>query len=366
MTIIHVSTKQSWRGGEQQIAYLIDELRDAVVEQVVLTPANSKLSDFCQEHGIRKTHFYKWTGINFHAAHVLKKICKRYSQPIIHAHDSHAHTFAYLSSLFFGNKAPIIVSRRVDFPVHRNLFSKWKYNAPQIRKIICVSEKIKEITAPSIHNKTLLTVVYSGIDISRFSAPKTQNILKKYFQIPEHHLIIGNIAALAPHKDYFTFVDTAELILKQYQDVTFLIIGQGPMKQRIAEYIFDKKLQNSIYFTGYRTDIPEILPELDIFLMTSETEGLGTSLLDAFASEVPVVATRAGGIPEIVKHNYTGLLADVKDPVQLAEYVLTLIRDPELKSALVKNAKQEMRTFTKQQTARKTLEIYQQVILESY
>lgn len=366
MTIIHISTKNSWRGGEQQIAYLIYELQKQGVDQIVLTPSRSKLSEYCTEHHIKTEHFVKLSGINFHAARKIKMLCNDSEQPILHAHDSHAHTFAYLSSAFFHNKTPLIVSRRVDFPVHKNFFSKLKYNSKQISRIVCVSEKIKEVTAPSIKHKNKLTVIYSGIDLDKFKNPVNQQILRKYFRIPENHTLIGNVAALAPHKDYFTFVDTAEIVLKKNPETTFLIIGQGAEKRNIAEYIFEKGLQKSILLTGYRTDIPEILPELDIFLITSETEGLGTSILDAFASNVPVVATRAGGIPEIVIDQKTGLLADIKNPQQLADQILLLINNPKLKTKLTEEAKKEILTFTKQQTARKTLEIYQQVIVETY
>jgi len=366
MTIIHISTKQSWRGGEQQIAYLISELKKEGVDQIVMTPNNSKLSVFCKDAGIQVCGFSKYSGINIPAAIKLKKLCKSYEQPLIHAHDSHAHTTAFLSSILAGNKTPQIISRRVDFPVHKNLFSRKKYNSPHIKRILCVSEKIKEVTSPSIRNTNVLKVVYSGIDLDRFKECHDKKILRNLFKIPEENTIIGNVAALAPHKDYFTFVDTAEEILKKHPETTFLIIGQGSEKQKIAEYIFEKGLQNALIFTGFRTDIPDILPELDIYLMTSETEGLGTSILDAYACEVPVVATRAGGIPEIVTHEKTGLLAEIKNPVQLANNVIRLIEDETLKNNLVKEAKKEILNFTRQQTARKTMEEYKQVISETY
>lgn len=366
MTIIHISTKQSWRGGEQQIAYLVSELKEKGVNQIVMTPNNSKLSAFCKKNDIAVHNFSKFTGINITAAIQLKKLCKKFDTPIIHAHDSHAHTTAYLSSILAGNKTPQVISRRVDFPVHKNLFSKLKYNHKNIKRIICVSEKIKEITAPSLKNTDVLTVVYSGIDLNRFTDCSNKNILRRYFNIPEGNKIVANVAALAPHKDYFTFVDTAALILKEKPDTTFLIIGQGSEKQQIAEYIFEKKMQHSIIFTGFRTDIPDILPEIDVFLITSKTEGLGTSILDAFACEVPVVATRAGGIPEIVKHEKTGLLADIKDAEKLAENVIGIFDNNELKEHIVREAKKEIQNFTRQQTARKTMDEYQQIIVESY
>lgn len=366
MTIIHISTKQSWRGGEQQIAYLVSELKALGVEQVVMCPTQSKLSSFCEKNSIQQSLFNKTSGINFSAALRLKKLCNANEKPIVHAHDSHAHTIAFLSSGLFNNTTPQVISRRVDFPVHSNFFSRKKYNCPNIHRILCVSNKIREVIHPALINNSVLRVVYSGIDLDRFANCMDKRILRNYFRIPDDYAIVGNVAALAPHKDYFTFVDTAERVLKVNPKVTFLIIGQGDEKQKIAEYIFEKGLQKSILFTGFRTDIPDILPELDVFLITSETEGLGTSILDAHACGVPVVATRAGGIPEIVTDQKTGLLADVKDPDMLAANVLKLLNDKKLGQKLAENAKKEIRNFTRQETARKTMVEYKEIIVEYY
>ncbi len=366
MTIIHISTKQSWRGGEQQIAYLVSELKAQGVDQIVMSPLRSKLSSFCDKHSIQQVLFSKSSGINISAAFRLKKLCKSVKDPVVHAHDSHAHTIAFLSSFLFGNNTPQVISRRVDFPVHRNFLSQKKYNCHNIKRILCVSNKISEIVEPAISNKDVLRVIHSGIDLARFNDCGDKRLLRSYFNIPDDYAIVGNVAALAPHKDYYTFVDTAERVLKENPKVFFLIIGQGNEKQSIAEYIFEKGLQKSILFTGFRTDIPDILPELDVFLITSETEGLGTSILDAQACGVPVVATRAGGIPEIVTDQKTGLLADVKDAKKLAENVLSLLNDNQMGETFAENAKKEISNFTRQETARKTIVEYKEIVVEHY
>jgi L-malate glycosyltransferase len=121
-------------------------------------------------------------------------------------------------------------------------------------------------------------------------------------------------------------------------------------------------MQKDILFLGFRQDIPEILPELDAFLITSETEGLGTTILDAFACRVPVVATAGGGIPEIVKHNQTGMLAAVSDPDTLATHVLNVLTIDTLKHRLITNATAFLKEFTKEQTALKTLAVYREVL----
>jgi glycosyltransferase involved in cell wall biosynthesis len=278
---------------------------------------------------------------------------------IVHVHDSHAHTFAWLAAQYFGMQTPIVVSRRVDFPVKNKRTSHLKYNHPSVKAIICVSEKIKEITAPAIQNQEVLKVVYSGIDLKRFPYSNT-DILHREFHLPEDQLIIGNIAAIAPHKDYFTFVDTVALLVKTGLNARYFIIGGDGGEQGMVErHIQEKGLGDHIILTGFRTDIPQIFPELDVLLFTSKTEGLGTTVLDAFACGVPVVATRGGGIPEMVEHEATGLLADVGDAEGLAREVTRLVQNDRLRQQLVTQGAIRLIQFTKNATARKTFNIYQ-------
>ena len=143
------------------------------------------------------------------------------------------------------------------------------------------------------------------------------------------------------------------------------MIGDGPEKEKLQAYIQDEGLTDYVIMTGFLNNIHEVLPELDIFLMTSQTEGLGTSVLDAFAARVPVVATRAGGIPEMVIHEQTGLLAEIKNAQQLATHLKRLVEQPKFREALTNHAYQHLTTsFTKEKMAESTLRIYREVLGE--
>jgi len=365
MKILHVSTADSWRGGEQQVAYLTVELQKKDIAQIICCPDSSPLSNNCKQHNLPVASFSSRGIVNIKLAQHIKHICERNSVTLIHTHDAHGHTAAVLSAIIFGNKIPIVVSRRVDVPVSKSPFSKIKYNHHAIKKIICVSEKIKEITSPSIKDKSKLCVVYSGIDPEKFKKETPSNKLHIELGLNESVPIVGNISALAPHKDYYTFIDTAEIVLKSRPDVRFVIIGDGPEKEQIHEYIEHKNLSTKIICTGFRNDISVIFPELTIFLMTSDTEGLGTSLLDAFAANVAVVSTAAGGIPEIVKHNQTGLLAPIRDVRKLSDYVIQLLEDDELRKRIAAHALEFVKTFSKENTALNTLHYYDEVMTQN-
>lgn len=362
MKVLHVSTPLSWRGGEQQLAYLLEEMPSDEVKQMVICPDASAMEDYCKKKSVQYFTFRKRPLSGLFLAKQIAQVCRSQNIDLVHLHDSHAHTAAVLSCSFFRNKAALVLSRKVDFPIAGNLFSAYKYNHPSIKKIICVSKKIKEIIAPQIRNASLLSVVYDGIALDRFVF-KNENILRKQYNVPADELIVANVAAIAPHKDYYTFVDTAEILLKKNFKAKFFIVGDGPEKKLIEKYIVDKNLQGNIILTGFRNDIPQILPEVDVFLFTSKTEGLGSSILDAFACGVPVVATAAGGIPEIVIHGKTGLLSAVKNPDQLAENVVKVAADPNVRKIIVENAAQFVKIFSKENTAKKTYEIYKEILL---
>lgn len=364
LNILHISTPKSWRGGEQQLFYLFEELEKKGIKQTLLCRKGSEIAKKAEAKGWNVIECNKRTAIDLHFAYQVKKVCKKLSITHIHTHDSHAHSFAILSAAIWGNKTPIVVSRRVDFAIKPTWFSKYKYNHELVKRILCVSDAIKEITAPDISNKEVLKTVHSGIDISRFVFQKEYpGILRKEYNVPLGKTIIGNVAAIAPHKDYFTFIDTVEKVMSQVENVHFFIIGTGPNEEEIKNYASLKKVNKHITFTGFRKDIPQILPELDIFLITSETEGLGTSVIDAFACKVPVVATRAGGIPELVIHEETGLLSDVKDSEGLAKNIISILNSEVATEDLITNQQHLLKQFTKEATAEKTLKEYHSILV---
>ncbi|AHM60220.1 glycosyltransferase [Flammeovirgaceae bacterium 311] len=363
LKVLHLSSETSWRGGEQQIAYLIEELSALGVDNIVACQKGSPFEAYCQKKGIPYISLSFRNSFDLTTSLGVKQLCSREKADLVHIHSSKSHGVAILADMM-GNKLPLILSRRVDFPPKSNVFTSQKYNYPRIRRILCVSEAIRQVMLPHIVEKEKVHTVYSGIDLKKFDSPQPANYLRTQFEISRQQLLVGNISAIAPHKDYYTFVDTAEELLRRKLPLKFLIIGKGPEEAAIKAYVQNKGLQEQIYFPGFLNNIQQILPELDIFLMTSETEGLGTTLLDAFAAKVPVVATRAGGIPEIVRHEQTGLTAAVKDVQGLANAVELLVKQEEYRKQLSEQAYSFVKSFDKKQTALQTLQHYQQVLEE--
>ncbi|GAB4381763.1 MAG: glycosyltransferase [Salibacteraceae bacterium] len=364
MKVLHITSPKTWRGGEQQLMYLTEELNGLHVWQLILCPFNSAVHRYALQNHLRHATYFKGFSANPLVAYKVRNVCKHFSIDLIHVHDSHAHNFAVLSAAITNNPLPIIVSRRVDFSVSDNRFSAYKYNHPNVKRIICVSEAIRKVMEPSIIDKSKLEVVYSGVDLNKISSMRSGK-LRKELGISDQTTLIGNVAALAPHKSLSVFVSCANQLISSGMDAHFVIIGDGPSRAAVERAIAGHNLQQHITLTGFRNDVPEILADFDLYLMTSETEGLGTSLLDAQLAGVPVVTTNAGGIPEIIKHGYNGMVCEVGDVECLTARVVELVLNRTLREELINNGYEAVKKFSKDNTAAKTLKIYREVLEEA-
>lgn len=359
MHVLHLSTALTWRGGEQQIAYLHLGLREAGIQQTILCPSKSALHIYCNKYSLNCVHLPKTSSLSWAYAKRIKELVANANIDLIHIHDSHAHSNAVLAATLLGVKTPMVLHRRVDFAVSNHFLSRYKYNHPSIKRIISVSQAVQNILDPTIKDHGKLRMVHDSVDTSKTSHPT--NRLRESLQLPGDALLIGNVAALADHKDPYTFISVAEA-LKDQPQYYFVWIGGGEMEAEVRAEIAKKGLQDRILLTGFRHDVRDILPELWIFMMTSKTEGLGSSILDAYLAGVPVVATAAGGIPELVEHGHTGLLAPVGDAETLAMHILHLSLDREYTQNLITAARQKAMGFDYHIMAEKVLEVYREVL----
>jgi glycosyltransferase involved in cell wall biosynthesis len=359
MNIVHISTATTWRGGEQQIANLYEALRQHGLSQFIVCASGSELEKYALKQGWSVLAVPKLGSIGFGFARAIADTCQRFQADLVHIHDSHAHNNAVLAAVWYGMKTPMVLSRRVHFPVSGNVFSKWKYNYKGIKAIICVSAAVREVLFPSIKDTAKLLVVHDGIDTEHI--PQADGRLRGEYQIPPDTLMIGNVAALTPEKDHITFLKTVAR-LKNHIQARYFIIGEGAERKRIEQTIEELGLQGDVVLTGFRADAKQLLAELDVLLVTSVKEGLGSTVLDAFICQVPVVATAAGGIPEMVHDEETGLLGAIQSPTVLAEQVLKVVNQPAYRQTLTNNAYRLAIKHSATNMAEQTLGIYKTVM----
>jgi glycosyltransferase involved in cell wall biosynthesis len=259
-----------------------------------------------------------------------------------------------------GRRAPALVaSRRVDFHFRGNSFSRWKHR--QVDCFIAASEAIRRIlVADGVpHDRTV--TVHEGIDVDHVRAAPPVNV-HEAFWLPHDAPVVGNVAALVPHKGQRHLVEAAHLVVQEIPDARFVILGEGELREQLERQVRDHHLEKHVLLPGFRTDVLGCIKGFDLFVMSSVTEGLGTSLLDAMACARPIVATRAGGIPEIVEDGATGLLVPPRDHTALAAAIVRMLRDETMRRRMGEaGAIRVQERFTVERMAAATAAVYQRV-----
>jgi glycosyltransferase involved in cell wall biosynthesis len=295
--------------------------------------------------------------LGFVAALRLAIAMRRRKCQLVHFHDAHAAAVGGMAAALA--QVPLrVISRRVDFPLGRNFLSRRKY-IKAADAVIAISQGVKRVLVEGGVAPERVEVVPSGIDFSVYDQDLPRDYLRREFHFSEADYLVGIVAQLEDHKGHRYLIEAAHLLMQKTRNVKIVIVGEGSLRLELSQQAERLEVKDVVYFIGFRTDIPRILASLDLFVLSSHLEGLGSSLLDAMACGLPVVATRTGGIPEVVHHGKTGLLVSAKNPEALAEAILTLYHDRRLAARLAEEGRRQVRgKFSAQATAARTVEVY--------
>jgi glycosyltransferase involved in cell wall biosynthesis len=333
MFSLHVDTARTWRGGQNQVLLTVNGLRSIGHRAALVAHPDGELRRRADE-GLELIPIAPRTEMDLSAAWKFSRLVKRLRPDVIHAHDPHGVAMASLalsigSASAKGEPMPALVAaRRVDFHLKGNSFSRWKYR--QVDCFIAASEAIRLMLVGDGVPVDRTVTVHEGIDVERAQHVPAVNV-HEAFWLPHGAPVVGNVAALVPHKGQRYLIEAAQLVIQQLPDARFVILGEGELRDHLEKQIHEHHLEKHVLLPGFRTDVLGCIKGFDLFAMSSVTEGLGTSLLDAMACARPIVATRAGGIPEIVEDEVNGLLVPVRDHRALAAAIVRALNDPALR-----------------------------------
>lgn len=363
VSILHIDSERGWRGGQQQVIYLLQGLLERKIITSLVCQPSSRLEDFCIAHDL-PFHPVRMLGeLDGLAAFKIAGIARRLKFNILHLHSAHAISIGLLTKFLYPNPKLIGV-RRVDFNIRNHIFSRMKYKSRFINRIVCISDGIKKVLLEDGIPLEKIVMIRSGIDINKFSQIQDDNGIRERHKIPENHKIIGTVAAMAGHKDYPTLLQAASVVVQKVPNVTFLAVGHGPDVERIKKLHQELQLEERFLFSGSQEDVGPFLKSFDIFILASKMEGLGTSILDAQSVGLPVIATQTGGVPEIVQHNQNGLLVPPQNPAALADAIIELINNEPRRISLGKKAKDNVQNYSIDKTIDETLLLYQELLQE--
>lgn len=351
-----MATARTWRGGEQQVLYLLSGLSARGLAPRLAAPPESPLARRAREQGIEVVPLRSRGDLDLGAAAALRRAAA--GADLLHLHTGHAHALGLLATVGIRPRPAVVVARRVDFPIRAGFASRLKYG-PRVDRFVAVSHAVARVLEAGGVPRGRITVVHSGVDPARFAGPGNGERLRADLAIPRSAKLVGFVGALVPHK---APGDLLEALAGLPPEVHGVLVGTGELETPLRRRAAADDLSGRVHFLGQRDDVPALLPAFDVFCLPSRQEGLGTSVLDAMAAGTPVVATLGGGIPEMVVDGECGLLAPAGDPEALRVLLLRVLTDRSLAGRLVAGGRERITGFTADRMVEKTLGVYEDTL----
>jgi glycosyltransferase involved in cell wall biosynthesis len=357
---LHVDTGRGWRGGQSQVLNTITGLRANGGRAVLVAhPQGELFRRMRQGHDLLPVSSI--SDIDLSAAWNLSRVLKQLRPDVVHAHDPHAISMAATAISIVGQpKPPLFASRRGEFRIARNSFSRWKYG--QVSCFIASCGAVRDrLVADGIDGERI-AVVHDGVDVEWIAQLQPANVHAAFY-LPRQAPIVGNVGALAAHKGHQDLIEAATLVLRDVPDARFVIVGDGEQRPTLEKQIRDHHLERHVFLAGFRADVLELVKGFDVFATSPIHEGMCLALVDAMAAGKPAVCTRAGGIPEVMVDGETGFLVEPRDHETMAERIVRLLKDEGLRRAMGAAALARARErFTVERMAAEIEAVYQKFL----
>jgi glycosyltransferase involved in cell wall biosynthesis len=330
MKILHIETGRHLYGGAQQVAFLLDGLAARGVENLLVCPPGAAIGQHFAGKPVRVIELPCGGDADIGFLFRLKRLLAVERPQLVHIHSRRG---ADLWGGLAAHRAhiPAVLSRRVDNPESRWLLN-WKYGL--YRRVITISQGIADVLLGQGVDAVKLRVVRSALDPRPWQAAESRSALAQAFQLPEAGLVLGIVAQLIERKGHAVLFDALARIADGGPQFTLIVFGQGPLRDALERRASALGLSERVRFAGFRQDLARWMGALDLLVHPAFAEGLGVSLLQASAAGVPIVACRAGGIPEAVRDGINGLLVAPGDTAALADAISQLLHDAARRKAL--------------------------------
>ena len=345
MRVLQLISSEGFYGAENVVAALTRDLqrgghfvRLGIFENAHVSRNNAS-AEF-ESRGLPATRILCRRRFDLAALKRIREIIRTEEIGLVHSHGYKADMYAYLATR--GMQLPLLSTchlwtrqtaavRFYEFLDARILRS---FDA-----VVAVSERIATELCEAGVSAGKITTIDNGIDFGPFdSADATlASELNK-----RDRILIGTVGRLVAQKGLTFFLTAAEQLLKEFPDLLFAIVGDGPDRGKLEQLAKDLRIENKVCFTGARTDMPGVYASLDVFALASIDEGMPMALLEAMASGAPVVATEVGAVPKVIVPGRSGMLVRPGDAAELAQALACLIRDPALRERLAHNGKRQV------------------------
>ena len=359
MRIMHIEAGRRLYGGARQVCHLIEGLRAKGFENILVCARGSEIAGAVR--GATVVELPMGGDLDVFWAGPLRRLIKAREPAVVHVHSRRG------ADLVGGRCArragvPAVLTRRVD---NREpaWWARFKYRPYTV--IAAISSAVESELVEHVGLDPARVVrVASAVDTERHR-PKfaARARLAATFGIPSGSIIIGVVAQLIPRKGHVLLLDCLQEVLSRHPDVQVLCFGRGPRERALRRRIGVCGLVEHVRLVGFRNDLAALMPGLDLLVHPARREGLGVAVLEAMSCGVPVVASDAGGIPDIVEHGASGLLFAAGDRRALRDGILRMLGDEALRRQLAGAGRERVKSrFSVLRMSRRYVEVYNRVV----
>jgi glycosyltransferase involved in cell wall biosynthesis len=354
--IVRVIARLNIGGPAIHVINLTADLDPARFESVLVTGTESRgegsMLDLARARGVTPVIIPEMVGEatlnrrDLKALVALYRLFRRERPHIVHTHTAKAGVLGRVAARLA--RVPVVVHTYHGHvlhgyyaPLQSSLLRRAERGLGLVSdRLVTVSERVKgDLVRYEVARPEKIAVIPLGLDLAPFLAsPGHRGKLRQELGWSNGERVVGIVGRIFPIKNHRLFLEAAARVAGELDRARFLVVGDGVLRPAMEDYARALGIAHRVVFTGWRRDLPVIYPDLDVLVVSSNNEGTPVSAIEAMAAGCPVVATRVGGLPDLITDGETGRLVEPRDPAALAASILRLLRDPETASRLGETA----------------------------
>ena len=359
MRIVYTVLNGHLAGGQVICGKIMLAARDAGHQVLLVTPSHGEFTKMLESHAVPVLQLPMARTFHFDRAWEFSRVLRAWRADLVHCHA--AVTGAILARIGARLASVPLISH-----VHiENKFSDitwvrrvqvWLDNLTVglTDEIVAISEDTRRSLILQGMSSEKVRVIYNGVNVDEEANGRVAQQAWDVLGIEGDGPVVGTVARLCPVKGQREFLQAAQQVRKEFPRTTFTIIGDdlefdGNYRKELERLSRQLGLDNSVQFVGFRHDAPTLMHAFDVFVLPSSIEGLPVTILEAMAARKPVVATRVGGVPELVVEGETGLLVPPRDPERLSQAIIDLLQDPDVARCMGIRGRERVRQYFSQE-----------------
>jgi L-malate glycosyltransferase len=357
MKVLYVDLEREWRGGQSQALLTLRGLRERGHDVVLLTARDSPLANRSAEAGVI-VHQVPRVGLRAWAARAMRSLIAQGRFDLVHLNEPHALTAAWLAGVHA--HLPLLLSRRIGFPLQKNAVSKARYRA--VGRFVANSKAVAESLIDSGIAAERISIVNEGVETFPLGTAEQRSSARKRWGVRENEFLFGCVSVFVPEKGQRHLIEALPIVRAVHPEVRLLLAGDGACRAELEALAKRLGQAEAVLFPGFVKDVAQVYAALDAFAFPSEFEGLGTALQTAMAAGLPCISTKRGALGEVVDSERNALVAEPNGK-EFAAMMLRLIDDEGLRKKLGDAGRLEVEErFSARRMVENTILVYEDVL----